>query len=111
MVDFIFFAMAYVDSEAAVDAEFFALGAMGTWNVVPMAPLRSRRSGRGDAGAADLSRAAREGRGLTDEARGRHRDDHTPRRGAPTDTQKSRRWIMIDCPWLFRVLIRLTVFS
>ena len=60
MVDFIFFAMAYVDSEAAVDAEFFALGAMGTWNVVPMAPLRSAAAAVA-ATLEDLSRAAREG--------------------------------------------------
>lgn len=60
MVDFVFFAMAYVDSEAAVDAEFFALGAMGTWNVVPMAPLRSAAAAVA-ATLEDLSRAASEG--------------------------------------------------
>ena len=91
MVDFHLFAMAYVDSEAAVDAEFFALGAMGTWNVVPMAPLQRRRSGRGDAGR-PIARRTRGGRGLTDEARG---DTETTTlldfRTTPGDTQKSRR--------------------
>ena len=39
MCDFVFF-FAYIDSESGVDAEYFALGAMGSWRIVEMAVLR-----------------------------------------------------------------------
>ena len=34
MCDFVFFSLAYIDSESGVDAEYFALGAMGSWRIV-----------------------------------------------------------------------------
>ena len=34
---------AYIDSESGVDAEYFALGAMGSWRIVEMAVLRGWR--------------------------------------------------------------------
>lgn len=40
MCDFVFFSFAYIDSESGVDAEYFALGAMGSWRIVEMAVLR-----------------------------------------------------------------------
>lgn len=45
MVDFVFFSAAYLDSEAEVDGEFFALGGMGSWTVVEMAVLRGMAAG------------------------------------------------------------------
>ena len=45
MVDFVFFSMAYLDSKADVDAEYFALGVMGSWMVVEMAALRKVAAG------------------------------------------------------------------
>ena len=40
MIDFIFFAIAYIDSEAKVDAEICAVGVLGSWRLFEMEPLR-----------------------------------------------------------------------
>ena len=40
LCDFALFALAWLESENPVDAECFALGALGTWTPVPTAPFR-----------------------------------------------------------------------
>jgi hypothetical protein len=40
MVDFVFSSFAYLESASEVDAQFFAVGAFGSWHVVEMARVR-----------------------------------------------------------------------
>ena len=62
-----FFSFAYIDSESGVDAEYFALGAMGSWRIVEMAVLRKLATNfavglDGMAGTGDAGRGGRGGR-------------------------------------------------
>ena len=64
MCDFVFFSFAYIDSESGVDAEYFALGAMGSWRIVEMAVLRKLATNfavglDGMAGTGDAGRGGR----------------------------------------------------
>ena len=54
IVDFVFFGAGYLESDAEVDGEYFAVGAMGSWSVVEMAALRKITTGV----AATISKAA-----------------------------------------------------
>ena len=45
IVDFVFFGAGYLESDAEVDGEYFAVGAMGSWNIVEMAALRKLTAG------------------------------------------------------------------
>ena len=69
MVDFVFFSAAYIESEAEVDSEFFAVGVMGSWTVVEMAALR----GIAASVAATMDRAA-EAAGMNDGGGGAKRE-------------------------------------